>query len=332
MQTSRTLTHAFLALAAMLLLTAVGRAADPGLVYPPESEVSDQKAGSILIYNIYTSSSTAPITQNTRFNITNTSSTSGVAVHLFFVDGATCSIADRFTCLTALQTSSFLASDQDPGTTGYIVAIAVDSRGRPRLFNWLIGDEYVKFQTGHFANLGAEAFAKLTDGNVLSTDGSLAAIFFDGLLLDGSYNRVPRVLAIDNIPSRADGNDTLVIINRIGGNLGVGAATLSSLFGILYDDGEGPHSFTIFGGCQLRSSLSNNFPRTAPRFELVIPAGSTGWMKFWSTSDIGILGASINFNANSAVSAGAFNSGHNLHKLRLSQAANYVIPIFEPNC
>jgi len=41
-------------------------------------------------------------------------------VHLFFVDGATCSIADSLVCLTPNQTASFLASDIDPGTTGYI--------------------------------------------------------------------------------------------------------------------------------------------------------------------------------------------------------------------
>jgi hypothetical protein len=332
MQTSRKLTRTFLALAAMLLLTAVGRAADPGAIYPASSEVSDQKAGSLLIYNIYTSSSTSPTTQNTQLNITNTSSTSPIAVHVFFVDGATCSIADRFLCLTPNQTSTALASDQDPGTTGYVVAIAVDFNGHPALFNFLIGDLYVKFQSGHFANLGAEAFAKLGTANVISTDGSQGAIFFDGLALPGSYNRVPRVLALDNIPARADGNDTLLIVNRIGGNLGIGAATLGNLFGILYDDGEGAHSFTFSGSCQLRSSLSNNFPRLAPRFELIIPAGSTGWMKFWSPSDIGILGASINFNPNAVQAAGAFNSGHNLHKLTLTASATYTFPIFEPSC
>ena len=150
--------------------------------------------------------------------------------------------------------------------------------------------------------------------------------------LAGSYNRAPRTLADDNAGSRADGNDTLVILNRVGGNLGIGAATLGTLFGILYDDAENSLSFSITGSCQLRNSLSNNFPRTAPRFETFIPAGRTGWFKVYSQSDIGILGAAINFNANASSSSGAFNSGHNLHALTLSAAANYVIPVFPPSC
>src|SRR5262249_45798505 len=199
MKASRYFTHMFLAMLALLLMASVSFAADPGLLYPPTSEVSDQKAGSLLFYNVYTSGATSGAGQNARINITNTSTTSAAFVHLFFVDGSNCSVADSFICLTTNQTSSFLASDVDPGVTGYIVAIAVDGRnGLPAVHNFLIGDEYVKFSTGHQANLGAEAFAKLTPGNVTSTDGSLAAIFFDGLLLDGSYNRAPRVLALDN--------------------------------------------------------------------------------------------------------------------------------------
>jgi hypothetical protein len=42
----------------------------PGGILPTTSEASDQKAGSVLIYNVYTSS-TDPTKQNTRINITN---------------------------------------------------------------------------------------------------------------------------------------------------------------------------------------------------------------------------------------------------------------------
>ena len=142
------------------------------------------------------------------------------------------------------------------------------------------------------------------------------------------------MLALSNVASRADGNDTLLILNRIGGNLGIGALSLGTLFGILYDDAENALSFQLTGSCQLRNSITNNFPRTAPRFETFVPAGRTGWLKVSSQSptDIGILGTAINFNANAAASAGAFNQGHNLHALTLSGGNTYSIPVFPPSC
>src|SRR5215471_16008067 len=60
------------------------------------------------------------------------------------------------------QKASFTTSDADPGTRGYIVAVAVDGlTGCPANFNFLIGDEYVKYASGHAANLGAEAIAAI---------------------------------------------------------------------------------------------------------------------------------------------------------------------------
>src|SRR5258706_3587654 len=261
MRTSRKLAHALLALFALVVMSSFALAADPGLTYPPTSEVSDQKAGSVLIYNVYTSGATSGNTQNARINLTNTSTSSGAAVHLFFVSDG-CSIADSFICLTATQTATFLASDVDPGVSGYIVAIATDGNGCPRAFNWLIGDEYVKFTSGHAANLGAEAFAALFFGTSAACDANTVTtgVIFDGVVGGpGSYNRVPRVLADDNVASAADGNDTLVIINRIAGNLGIGASTLGTLFGLFYDDSENVLSFSVTGSCQLRNSLSYNF-------------------------------------------------------------------------
>lgn len=332
MRTSRNLTSAILALFALAMMSMSALAADPGLPFPQESEVNDQKAGSLLIYNFYTSSATASNTDNTRINITNTNNYYAAFVHLYFV-AESCTVADSTICLTANQTASFLTSDFDPGFRGYIVAVAVNGvNGQPIRHNYLIGDEYIKMASGHSANLGAEAFSKLNDDNVISTDGTLAALFFDGLNLAGSYNRVPRVLAADNIPSRVDGNDSLIILNRVGGNLTTGPGSIGPIFGLLYDDAENVLSFTTSGGCQKRFSVTNTEPRTVPRFETFIPSGRSGWMKLWGAGDVGILGAMINFNANAAAQANAFNSGHNLHKLTLTFAANYIVPVFPPNC
>jgi hypothetical protein len=331
MQSSRKLTQALLALSALVVMGTAALAADPGLTYPATSEVSDQKAGSILFYNFYTSSTSQPNRQNTRFNITNTSSTSAAFVHLFFVEGSSCNVSDRTVCLTANQTMTFLASEQDPGTTGYLIAIAVDGVvGCPTSFNFLIGDEYIKLELGHQANLGAEAFAALYVGDLPGCDGNsvTALVSFNGV----QYNRVPRVLAVSSIGSTLDGNVTRIIINRVGGSLLTSANSIGQIFGELFDDAEGVHSFTIpFSGCQRVATLGNDFPRTAPRFDLIIPAGQTGWMKFWATSDVGLLGAVLNFNANAATAAGAFNGGHNLHKLTLTNDS-YTVPVFPPTC
>ena len=331
MRTSHKLTHALLALAALVVLASAAFAQLPGISFPATSEISDQKAGSVLIYTVYSSSAANANAENTRINLTNTSTTSSAFVHLFFVDGNSCSVADAFVCLTPNQTTSFLTSDVDPGTMGYIVAVAVDPlTGLPRNFNHLIGDEFVKFATGHQANLGAEAVAKLTNANVVSADGTLAIILFDA----GSYNRLPRVLAADSIGSPADGDSVLLVIDRIGGNLLTGTGIIGNLFGILFDESEHAFSFTFFSAaCQVKAILSDNFPRTTPRFSAAIPAGSRGWLKIFNPNvDRGLLGAEITRNSNSASAAGAFSGGHNLHKLTLTAEEQLVIPVFLPTC
>jgi len=326
MRTSLKLTNLILSIFALTMLSMAALAADPGAPFSANSEVNDQKAGSVLIYNFYTSSATASNTDNTRINITNTNDQSGIFVHLFFVANS-CTVADAYICLTANQTASFLTSDFDPGFRGYIVAIATDPNGLPVKFNYLIGDEYVKLASGHAGNIGAEAFAAFSDQPVVNGDGTQALIAFD----NSAYNRVPRVLALSNIPSRVDGNDTLVVLNRIGGDLAVTGFSIGSIFGLLYDDAENVLSFTISGGCQKAFSISNTEPRTVPRFETFIPSGRSGWMKLWASSDRGILGVSMIYNANAAAQANAFNGAHNLHKLTLTSDA-YVIPVFPASC
>ncbi len=299
-------------------------AADPGIPTPQlsaEPRVSDTARGLMLIYNIYTSSTANPGAQNTRFNITNTNEFIGIAVHLYFVDGVSCSVSDRYICLTPNQTMTFLASEQDPLVTGYLVAIATGFGGSPIPFDYLVGDEFVKFESGFFGNLGAEA---IPASSVLSAGFTPDASQFI-LALVG----LPRVLAVDSIGSRGDGNESLLVVNGVGGNLSVSATTIGSLFGILYNDQEEPHSWTRPAGCQLVLPLNDTFPRTTPRFDVVIPSGQTGWMKFWSTTTINntpigttadgraLLGAIFQRNPNTGSSAGAFQEARNLHKLNV---------------
>ncbi|HWQ35730.1 MAG TPA: hypothetical protein VNQ79_22995 [Blastocatellia bacterium] len=324
--TSRKLAQMFLVLAILALPAVAALAGEPGLVIADAPIVSDQKAGSVLVFNLYASSSTNPSAENTRINLTNTNSTEGTIVHLFFIDGRTCSVADSFVCLSKSQTTSILASDVDPDVMGYLIAVAVNDAGLPIKFNYLIGDEYIRLISGHAANLAAEAISAL-DPPTQATPEMTVALSFDGV----AYNYLPRALAIDSIPSAKDGNETLLVINRIGGSLVSGAATIGSVFGIMYDQQEAGYSFSFSPGtCQYRATLSDSFPRTTPRFTNVIPAGSTGWAKFWGTTDKALLGAVINKAV--TLSAATFGGGHNLHKLTWTKAGSFEIPVFTATC
>ena len=73
---------------------------------------------------------------------------------------------------------------------------------------------------------------------------------------------------------------------------------------------------------QMRGTLGNDFPRTAPRYETMIPAGRTGWMKLWTLEDTAISGVVIN------KSNGRFNQGHNLHSLTTTTTGSFTIPVF----
>ncbi|MBI3428209.1 MAG: hypothetical protein HY011_35235 [Acidobacteria bacterium] len=318
-------------------------AAEPGAPYPNVAVVSDQKAGSLLVYNIYSSSSTEFNAINTRISVTNVNQLAQAYVHLFFVDGANCGVADSYLCLTPSQTVTFLMSDVDPGVTGYLVALAVDERtGCPLSFNYLIGDEFCKLPSGHFGNLLAESFAAQY-GGVAECDAASpsATLWFDASSRPGSYNLLPRTLAADNIADRPTGNSTLLVVNRIGGNLSFAAATINKLFGVLYDDAEHGYSFSIdAGACQTRTELTNTTPRLTPRFETIIPAGRSGWLKLSSTDTTGgLLGAVFNYHPETGAVANAFNGGHNLHKLTFNDAnagtvnaPNLIVPVFPPTC
>ncbi len=293
--------------------------------------------GSILIFPVYTSDASNPNRENTRICLTNTDPINPATVHLFFVDGATCSVADNFICLTQSQTACFLASDIDPGTMGYIVAVEVNDPGCPVGNNRLIGSESIKFSSGHYGVLNADAYPfnpmNLTPAPALPAcdANSVTAL----LRLDGTQFAAPgRTLAASSILSPDDGNSTLLVLERTGGNLGSTASALGNIFGLLFDDTENPFSFTfVSGNCQIKQVLSNSFPRTSPRFSQAIPAGRTGWMKFASLAEPnnGLTGAIFNFNPNATAVSGAFTGGRSLHKLTLGNDV-FTVPVFPPGC
>ncbi|MBS1789356.1 MAG: DUF11 domain-containing protein [Acidobacteria bacterium] len=320
----------------------------PGNCIMSHQPPSDSKPGSVLFGGVFASGASGgpggDPGNNTAVSLTNVHPSLGVVVHLFFVDGSTCSVADSFICLTPNQTTRFLMSDMDPGVVGYMMAMAVDgppgtagghNTGCPISFNYLIGSAKIKMTNSprREADLASESCASEFGSPLPGCDPNnpIAEIPFDGS--PNGFNKLPLVLAASNIASRADGNDTMLILARIDGNWGTGLKPLGNIFGILYDDAETAYSFSFnVGACLFRSILSNTFPRTAPRFEQVIPAGRSGWMKLWSADGAAIMGAIINRNDNTNSLPNAFDGGHNLHVLRLNERVVVTVPVFPPSC
>ncbi len=331
MRFSHNITHLLLTVMALSVMTVIA-IAQPGTPLPPAYGMSDQKPGSVLFFPYYSSHVIWSQQENTKINITNTNTTQSVYAHLFFVDSGSCQPANTFVCLTANQTFSFLISDYDPGITGYLLVVAVDgTTGLPLQFNFLTGDYYLKLLSGHAANLGAEAFAALkAQPSPLNLDGATSDIKFD----DVNYNAGPRVLMLNNIPSRLDGNDTLLLLTRLGGNMAGGeGGSIGGVLGLTYDDVEKGYSFTLAAGkCQYRASLSDSTPRMVPRFTTIIKAGRSGWMKLWPTGDFPVTGVMINLNSSAGSSARAYSGGHNLHALTTTTTGVFTIPIFIPTC
>ena len=99
--------------------------------------VSDQKAGSVLVFPYYNSK--VAENKDTRVTLSNTGS-EPTNVHVFFIDGASCNQADQFVCLTPNASLSINTSEYDPETTGWLLAVAVDANGNPVQNNSLTGN------------------------------------------------------------------------------------------------------------------------------------------------------------------------------------------------
>lgn len=267
--------------------------------------------------------------QNTRINITQTADVpQATRIYLIRSNGT---VSAKHLCLQAKQTDSYLMSSLDPANSGYILIVAVDANGCPVAANTLIGDASVKFTTGHSASLTAYAYAALFSGTLsgCGPGSTTANVNLDGI----AYNRSPRTVAIDKVRSRADGNSTVLILERVGGNLATGSiGNIGPASGTLFDESGTafPFSFNVAQPLYLQS-ITNLFPVTSPSFETVVPAGTVGWMKMAGDADIGLLGAVINFNPNANAQGSAFNGGHGLRALTVTPAASFVVPV-APGC
>ncbi len=286
--------------------------------------------GSLLVFNLFTSQASSRARQDARINLTNTHESRAVTIRLLFVNGGSGEFTTYFVRLAALQTNSLLASDLDPGVTGYLLAMACDeATGCPLSFNHLLGDEYVKLASGHAANLAAESFSLSPDVSPVCLSESLSATLqFNGF----DYSRAPRVLALSNLASRTNGNDTMLVVNRFGGDWRTAAPPLTDLSGFLYNDAEQAFSVSLTADrCQFFAVLSDQTLRATPRFSEVVPASRSGWLKLWAANETALLGATINFHPQTRSVSNAFSHGHNLHHLSFATIAVLTLPVMPPS-
>lgn len=274
--------------------------------------------GSLLIWPYYTSSTTTP-TIDTRINLINFSDSAPAFVHLFFVDGVSCSVADRFICLTAAQRVSFLARDEDPGVRGFLIGVVVDQNGCPKQ-GLVYGDAFVRngeqvgaYQATHFGQLRA-----------IPCDPNAPTI---QLNLDGlDYSKAFGTVFLPTLLNPTEGTTTAVLV-RVGGDLQSTIPAIGTLFGILYNDVETAISYTLNGGCQYIFNFGQPDPRTTPRFPVFIPPGTTGWTRLWSTAGRGLAGiflitaaANANSRAGYSIPAGSLVN------------SSFTMPVFPPSC
>ncbi len=308
--------------------------------------VSDNKLGSVLFFNYYTSDASSSQV-NTRISITNASPTQDIVLHLFYVDSTTCNVADAFLCLTRNQTKTVLATEFDPNVSGYLVVVAVDVEGRPVSFNYLAGDELIVAPTGHRFGLGAMAAARRDGGaSPINSDGVTATMYFNGK----QYDYLPYVSLIDNFPSQSAGvgspaGDTRLYVYTPLSDMVFGDSSFSgSLFFLIYDDEEHAYSGQLPLNCYITSDKQRiTSVRTSPNLNTIVPVGRTGWARFYGIGKRTIVGNSYGCTVTlsnvplmgaTATKVGPYNGGHNLRYATTFNAPGYsiTIPIVPAPC
>lgn len=274
---------------------------------------SDQKAGSILFFAKYTSDTIDPQREDTRINITNIHTMQDIDVHLYFVDGSTCSIADAQLTLTPNHTVSFLVSDLDPGVVGYLVAVANYS-GVPTQFNYLMGDAYYHELSGLTAMLPAMAVEKVSGGDLVVTPESTADLVFDG----AQYERLPQTVAVSSFNSQVTDETTLSLFVPTT-NLGIGTNESHSIFTLVYDDTERVRSTSFLIRCYRRLPLTGL--RVIDGMNNFVREGHTGWIKMTTMNERPILGAAFTRGLR-------FSGALNFKHISLLKTYTITVPVF----
>lgn len=246
----------------------------------PKSAASSAKAGSVLFFPRYTSDGSNPSGVNTLLSFINTNPRDGVTLRVFFIRD--CQVSSDFLNLAGNQTRTLLASAEDPGKTGYVVAIAVNQQGLPIQFNWVIGSASLRDAQGHEATYNAIGVAKRTGGPVRTPEaGTVADLNFN----DVDYDRLPQVVALDNIQSPTPPTDAppdsgvktdVAVISPLADLNGNTQALRFTA--IAYDQSGRPYPRIVAAACGLSGRVSNVWNN--PALDSFITENRPGWGSF----------------------------------------------------
>ncbi len=280
------------------------------------STVSDQKAGSFLVYPYYTSD--AVTKKDTRITLSNVG-TALTAVHLFFMDSS-CNQADTYVCLTPNASIAIKASEFDPDVKGgWIIATAVNAAGVPTVANNLIGNAFV-VDGDYVDNYGAEAFWAFADG-VNNNDGT-ASVFFGR-----THNSAPNQFAAE-IQSPNDAAGQRIVTVGLSGDLTTMSVKGAGQLGIgqLYNGNEKPFgSFSKFltDGCRAEATIKTDAPRVPLGLGVLIPSGQVGTLKWNSGPSVGLI---------MTPKTAKWSGIRTLHKTCFAGITQLKLPVFNPGC
>jgi hypothetical protein len=323
MRTTRTLTRWPLVFTLLALFTSAALAQ---LAAPPQDiEISDQKAGSVLVFPYYTSDGVGPA--DTSITISHAGGAGSVNVHLFFVDGSNCGIADAGVVLTPHGSIEFTTSSFDPMITGYLIAVAVGDNGCPVEQNVLIGHAFVKAPAGYIApgagqvrgDYGAEAIRANPNGNC-----PFPANCTSGLLpFDGTHYEALPTSFVAQIQSPVSVPGQTIVLASLQGDGGVMNPTGQFGTGYIFDANERPYSFTGFlrASCHSITPITATAPRVPFGMSKAIKPGTVGLIKFSTrVGSVGLLFTPDN--------ASGFFGIRTLHKYATSASTTLTIPVF----
>lgn len=287
-------------------------------VVPNAPAVSDQKAGSMLVFPYYTSNSQTKA--DTRITISNVG-TETTIVHLFLMEKS-CTQADQFVCLTPNASLALKMSELDPEMTGWVLAVAVNNYGVPVQQNNLIGNAFVS--DGQYVdNYGAEAFRKHSRFTPITygTSGDTAKL----ALNDVDYDAAPSQYSIE-IQSPVDAVGQRIVSVGLNGSVIDGLSGAGQVgIGQIYNGNEKPFgSFSAFltGKCFALATIDTKTPRVPLGMDKVVPAGQVGTVKFNTGGAVGLI---------MTPRGNAWSGIRTLHTTATTNTS-IVIPVFIPTC